>query len=153
LQALENIAEISERHPGSAEMMAAYLRQVVSIEQVGYCQRIGESAAQYAERLLAPKGSKLAAPPSEIARRLVYEYKDHGFVIDAEEAEKTLGEQWIRTETKELALAEHILRNYERLDLWLRLFSRKHLVVFGDFADGVAIYDRSARAEGGLTGR
>ena len=66
-------------------MFARYLRMAVAVEQIGYCDRISESALQYAERLLSTK-LDLCASASVIARRLVYEFKDHGFVIDIGEA-------------------------------------------------------------------
>ena len=39
-QALERIANLSERFPGSAEMFAKYLQQALTVEQIGYCDRI-----------------------------------------------------------------------------------------------------------------
>lgn len=89
-QALETIATLSEKHPGSSEMFARYLRLALTVEQIGYCDRVSESAAQYAERLLSTK-STLKQKASGIARQLVYEYKDHGFVIDLDEAQGHLG--------------------------------------------------------------
>lgn len=139
LQALENIAEISEKYPGSAEMLAAYLQKVISVEQVGYCQRSGQSAVQYAERLLSLKGSRLAEAAADIAQKLVYEYKDHGFVIDAEEAAGKLGSEWIKADTSELVFAEYILRHYERLNFWLKASQQKRVVVLGNFTDGVIV--------------
>jgi len=54
-QALKTIASVSEQYPKSAEMFARYLRMALTVEQIGYCDRISESAVQYAERLLLTK--------------------------------------------------------------------------------------------------
>ena len=61
-------------------MFAKYLRMTLTVEQIGYCDRISESAVQYAQRLLSTKTS-LVSDARRIANELVYEYKDHGFVI------------------------------------------------------------------------
>ena len=84
-QALKTIASFAQQYPGSAEMFARYLQMALTVEQIGYCDRISESAVQYAVRLLATK-SKLPKPAEEVAKELVHEYQDHGFVIDLEEA-------------------------------------------------------------------
>jgi len=69
-QALERIAALSEKFPGSAEMFAKYLQQALTVEQIGYCERIAQSAAQYAQRLLAAKS--LGARGEAIAQELVH---------------------------------------------------------------------------------
>lgn len=56
-QALNTIAALSEKFPGSAEMFARYLKLALTVEQIGYCDRISESARQYAERLLSTKAA------------------------------------------------------------------------------------------------
>jgi ClpP class serine protease len=90
-QALQRIAALSEQSPSSADMFAKYLRQALTVEQIGYCERIAESAEQYAERLLANKSS-IKANASKIAKDMVHTYKDHGFVIDIDEAREHLGD-------------------------------------------------------------
>jgi Serine dehydrogenase proteinase len=104
-QALQTIADLSQTYPGSAEMFARYLRTALTVYQIGYCDRVSASAVQYAERLLATKPA-LAPKAAQMANKLVYEYKDHGFVIDLDEAQRNLGSSWIRTETPELKFAE-----------------------------------------------
>jgi hypothetical protein len=54
-QALRTIASVAQEFPGSADMFARYLRMVLTVEQIGYCDRISESAIQYAVRLLSTK--------------------------------------------------------------------------------------------------
>ena len=131
VQALESIAALAEKFPGSADMLSRYLRMVLTVEQIGYCQRISESAMQYAERLLSTKPS-LKSRAKEIARELVYEYKDHGFVIDADEARAHLGEEWILLDSPEARFAEKLYRLYEEVNLGLRLLKNSRLLLVGE---------------------
>src|SRR5260221_4220544 len=137
-QALRTIASVAQKYPGSAEMFAKYLRQALTVEQIGYCDRISESAMQYAQRLLSTKPA-LASSSSRIARELVYEYKDHGFVIDLDEARKHLGEDWIKTGTAELRAAEHIYTLIELINLLLRRQQSKRLLICGNLLDESSI--------------
>ena len=68
-QALQTIASLSQEYPGSADMFPRYLRMALTVEQIGYCDRVSESAVQYAERLLLTKPS-LVPHASQIARTL-----------------------------------------------------------------------------------
>jgi len=144
VQALKTIASLAEEYPASGEMFARYLRLALTVEQIGYCERIGESAVQYAERLLSTKPS-LVNRASEIARELVYEYKDHSFVIDPEEAQQHLGPDWVKTDTKELEFAEDLYRLFEEVDLDLRIMKRKRLLVLGNPATDAMIFDLDNR--------
>ena len=83
---IEHIADLVKGHPHSADMFAKYLHLSLKPVHLGYYERVAESAAQYAERLLKAHETPLKKPASEIARNLVYSYKDHGFVIDQAEA-------------------------------------------------------------------
>jgi len=102
----------------------------LTVEQIGYCDRISESAVQYAVRLLSTK-PELGARAEGIAQELVYGYKDHGFVIDIEEAKIHLGDEWIKTGTPELAAAEIIYSHFELVNFYLGLAKSKRLVVTG----------------------
>jgi len=117
-QALDTIAALAAKHPRSSDMFAQYLRMALTVEQIGYCERIGESAVQYAERLLGPKKG-LPGSASNIARELVYEYKHHGFVIDSAEAAERLGGDLVKTDTPEIRFAEELYRLFDIVDLWL----------------------------------
>ena len=133
-QALKTIASVSQLYPRSAEMFARYLQLALTVEQIGYCDRIAESAVQYAERLLATKPS-LVSRASAIAKELVHEYKAHGFVIDLAEAKEHLGEDWIKTETAELGVAaEEIYSHLETVNWWLGRMKGKRLIVTGGAA-------------------
>ncbi|GEM_PF-1400273 len=118
-EALHTIASISHEFPRSAKVFAEYLRRTLKVEHIGYCERISESAVQYALRLLSGKPA-LGAKAEQIARDLVYAYKDHGFVIDLEEARSRLGNDWIRTDTPELEFAERVYRSFHHASLFPR---------------------------------
>lgn len=141
-QALQTIASLAQDYPGSAEMFARYLRMVLTVEQIGYCDRVSASAVQYAERLLSTK-SALTIRAAQIARELVYEYKDHGFVIDLDEAQKHLGDGWIRSSTDELRFAEEVYRHFDFINIFLGAFQTKRLFVTGGVIEPtVIIFDQ-----------
>ncbi len=128
--ALRTIASVAEQYPRSADMFSRYLRSALTVEQIGYCDRITESAVQYAERLLSTK-PKLAPRALAIAKELVHEYKDHGFVIDLEEAQKHLGSDWIKTGTTEVKAAEAVYSLFESVNLWYGIRQSKRMLVSG----------------------
>lgn len=130
VQAIERIASLAQKFPGSSEMFARYLKLALTVEQIGYCERIGEAAVQYAIKLLGTKPS-LKGKEQKIANDLVYEYKDHGFVIDLHEAQGHLGADWIKTGTDELEFAEKIYRLYEDVNMYLGLIHKKRLLIIG----------------------
>ncbi|MGA2223608.1 MAG: ATP-dependent Clp protease proteolytic subunit [Syntrophobacteraceae bacterium] len=139
-QALQTIASLSERFPKSSDMFAKYLHMAVTVEQIGYYERISESAVQYAERLLSTKLS-LPKAASTIAKELVHEYKDHGFVIDIEEARQHLGNEWILASTPEISAAEEIYSLINIINIWLDFYNRKkRILVSGDFTEGVYMW-------------
>lgn len=97
---LEHLAEIASLHPNSGTMISDYLSKSLPVNVIGHLERAAGSAAQYAERLLANRLSPMDAKANvEIARRLVYDYKDHGFVIDAWEATDIFGEAMVKADT------------------------------------------------------
>jgi len=142
-RALMTIASVAAQHPKSAEMFARYLRLALTVEQIGYCDRISDSAMQYAERLLSTK-PRLVPQAGTIARELVHEYKDHGFVIDLDEAQKHLGSDWIKTGTDELKAAEALYRLLEMVNLFYGLAHSKRLLVAGGaaWADSILILEK-----------
>jgi hypothetical protein len=129
-RALRTIASVAEQYPRSAEMFARYLRLALTVEQIGYCDRISESAVQYAERLLSTKPN-LAPRALAIAKELVHEYKDHAFVIDLDEAQKHLGSDWVKTGTRELIAAEALYNHFETVNLWYGITHSKRIFVSG----------------------
>jgi hypothetical protein len=138
-RALETIAAISEKHPGSSEMFAKYLSSTVTIEQIGYCQRVGESAIQYAELLLGNKPT-LVDKASQVAHHLVHGYKDHSFVIDSDEARGHLGDSWIITESPEIRFAERVYRKFDQVETLLNLFHNKRMAIVGNLVSDCLIW-------------
>jgi len=112
--AIEHIAELAKRYPAASEMFSSYLTKSLKLEELGYYERVAESAAQYAERLLKKRSVTTDKPVSSIASRLVYDYKDHGFAIDANEASEIFGSEIVKSNTTLYNLANEI---YETLDL------------------------------------
>ena len=109
------------------------------MEQIGYYERVSEAAVQYAERLLATKPA-LVDHAADIARQMVYSYKAHGFVIDAEEATRLLGNDWVFPWSKLELMAEGIYRLFEWVNLWLGVHQKKRLIVTGSISlDGTLI--------------
>lgn len=120
---LEHLAEIASLHLGSGAMISDYLSKSLPVNVIGHLERAAESAAQYAERLLANRSSPMDTKASaEIARRLVYDYKDHGFVIDAREAADIFGEAMVKADTPHYHVADEI---YEELDLMAFVVRRR----------------------------
>jgi hypothetical protein len=144
-QALKSIAAVAEQYPKSSEMFSKYLKLALTVEQIGYCERVSESAAQYAERLLKTKDA-LPQLPKAIANELVHEYKDHGFVIDLDEARQHLGSNWVKTETPEAQTAERLYNLFEEVNIFLNVYQHKRLLVIGTFAaTDVLVFDRQRR--------
>jgi len=109
---VEHIAELVKAYPASSEMFARYLAQSLNLINLGYYERVAESAMHYADRLLQPHQDNLNKSPSEIAKLLVYGYKDHGFVIDKGEALSIFGDKTVKCASAEYDLANVI---YEEL--------------------------------------
>jgi hypothetical protein len=110
----EHIATLAAGNVGASDMLAKYLNLSINPVQIGYYERVAESAAQYAENLLETHHTKLPSSASVVAYELVYKYKDHGFVIDKVEAKKIFGGQIIKENTAEYALGNEI---YELMDV------------------------------------
>lgn len=105
---IEHIAELVNKMPASSQMFAKYLSSTIQPIQIGYYERVAESAAQYAERLLNSHKSKLSNTPADIAHKLVYGYKDHGFVIDKSEATDIFGGDTVKSNTDEYKLGDAV---------------------------------------------
>jgi len=125
-----HICDLVKENPHASDMFSKYLNLSLDPVQLGYYERVAESAAHYAERLLKTHVSNLKRQPSEIARLLVYTYKDHSFVIDKNEALQIFGDKTIRTNTSEYALGNAI---YEELTYISRVaeFLDHHFYIIG----------------------
>ncbi len=111
---VEHIAGLVKKYPDASEMFAKYLHLSIEPIQMGYYERVAESAMQYAENLLSTHNQNLPRQAKEIAEELVYKYKDHGFVIDTDEAIKIFGNKVIKNNTVEYQFSNSI---YKSLDL------------------------------------
>jgi hypothetical protein len=105
---VEHIADLIKDHPHASDMFAKYLNMSLQPIHLGYYERVAESAAQYAERLLNLHSAGLKRKPAQIAKDLVYSYKDHGFVIDKAEALDIFGDKVVKTDTEEYKLGNSI---------------------------------------------
>ena len=107
-------------------MFAKYLNSALKLINLGYYERVAESAAQYAQRLLQTHAAVLGNNPAKISTDLVYTYKDHGFVIDKAEATSVFGSKVTKTNTPEYDLGNTIYQ-------CMVLFSRYAAIAEHDF--------------------
>lgn len=129
---LETIATVVSKHPKSSEMFAEYLNKQLNLRILGYFERVSESAKQYAQRLL--EGKIMPKEIQDVAHAFVYEYKDHSFVIDKEEARKYLGDT-IKVNTDEYKLANDIHKFMSNLNWIAGLIRKKNLEIVGNYRD------------------
>ena len=143
-------------NPGSQGMWAEVLSRdkLFSYGDIGNFERITESAAQYAERLLVT-GKSAPDRAAKIARHLVYEYKDHGFAIDRDEARAIFGEDSVVVSSDELSFGEEVYRLISKVDNGLEEIDSDGsnalyggVKVVGSLHDGVALGPPSARQRG-----
>jgi len=140
--AIESLASLCKRYPESSDMFAKYLSLSLNLQDLGYFERVSESAAQYAERLLKNKKLPSGQTPTSVAGRLVYSYKDHGFVIDKEEAESFLGKDFVKYNTDEYKLSDSIHKFLEWAILAFKAFKKKDFKIIGNLDSGISFLDR-----------
>lgn len=128
--ALDYIAGICEKHPAAAEMLASYLEKTLSIHHLGFYERVSESATHYATRLLKREGIT-DERANEIAKQLVYGYKDHSFAIDCDEITSILGDQIVKIETDEYKLANQIHQYMETVNIAFNVFHNQYCSITG----------------------
>jgi len=129
---LESIAKIVSKFPDSSDMFANYMKDKLDLRILGYFERVSESAKQYAIRLLSDKD--LPKDSLEIAHQLVYEYKDHSFVIDKEEACELLGDA-IKVNSQEYKLSNDIHKFMTSMNMLTGVFFDKNLAIIGSVLD------------------
>lgn len=122
--AVEQIADFVRKYPRASEMFADYLKESLKLTHFGYYDRVVASAVQYAERLLKTHADSLPESPDSIAWRMVYNYKDHSFVIDKDEAEEIFGNSIVRGGTEEYDMGNDI---YQTCSLIGYLFKQHDL--------------------------
>lgn len=139
--ALDSIADVACRFPAAAEMLGKYLTNQAPMRLLGYYKRIGESAVQYAERLLSDKTLAKGKLAKDVAHRLVNHYKDHSFVIDFDEATTMLGDGIIKTQSDEYKAADEVYKLLSLVNIYLNRFG-KNFWYIGAVHDGLHIYDK-----------
>jgi ClpP class serine protease len=136
--AVRYLAGIAADHPQSAEMLATFLHKELDIQYLGFTQRIAESAAQYATRLLSGKPLPANSTPDQVADRFVNGYKDHGFVIDRDEALLILGPEIVKYRTEQYKLGNALYQFFENFSIAVWLVSNrttKQLQMIGETDD------------------
>ncbi|STX29970.1 Serine dehydrogenase proteinase [Legionella beliardensis] len=129
--ALECICNLTEKFPNTSSMFAEYLAKTLPLQQLGYFERISDSAQHYAVRLLESKKEILKNSPHAIAQRLVYEYKDHSFVIDKDEATEIFGEKVIKLNTDEYKAGSEVYHFLEKVSLILKYEKKLDINIVG----------------------
>lgn len=140
--AVEYLASLCKRYPESSDMFAKYLSLSLDLRHLGYLERVSESAAQYAERLLKNKKLPSGQTPASIAGRLVYSYKDHHFVIDRKEAETFLGTDFVKHDTEEYKIADSIHKSLEGVTLAFKVFKKIDFSIVGSLDLGIQLTKR-----------
>lgn len=137
--ALNLLADLSCKYPGCSEMMGKYLGEKLDLRVLGYFERVSESAVQYAERLLTGKPIPDGQTPHSLADHFVNHYKDHGFVIDADEATDLLGEGIIKQKTKEYSFANEVYTSLDFLRFGFDFIRNQEFDYVGTVDDGLTI--------------
>ncbi len=132
--ALECLASLCKKYPESSQMFAEYLARTLSLNMLGYFERISESAEHYAIRLLQDK-ENFKNKANEVAHKLVYEYKNHAFVIDKNEALELLGSEIVKIDTLEYRLGDQIYRLLENVNFIYRICKNKQFNLIGSSED------------------
>lgn len=140
---LESIAKIVCKYPGASPMFADFMKEKLDLRILGYFERVSESAQQYAIRLLSGKSLRLTA--DEVAHKLVYEYKDHSFVIDKEEAKELLGDV-VKVNTDEYKFGNEIHKFLNDVNFILGIIKSKSLAIIGSTRDFI-ITDKKKEEE------
>lgn len=102
---------------------------------------MSESAVQYAERLLSGKRLPAGQTAGNIAKRFVYGYKDHGFVIDRDEAMEILGPEIVKSDSPEYKLANRIQEYMDSVNLAYRVFKNHNCKILGDLNQGIVVLE------------
>jgi hypothetical protein len=134
--AILHISEMVKIFPESSVMFANYLQKSLPLINLGYYERVAESAQQYAEQLLSTHQDILPNSVEDISRDLVYKYKDHGFVIDKEEAKKIFGNV-IKTNTPEYELGNQFYQALEFIRTVGRIFNHDFYFIGSIDADSI----------------
>lgn len=129
--ALKRVAELAAKFPQSSDMWSKYLGTKLDLNDLGYFDRVTESAAQYADRLLRGKTLPEGKTATGMATHFVNHYKDHSFVIDYDEAISLLGTDTIKIDTKEYDFGNSVYRFLNLVELGLHVFQDRYFALVG----------------------
>ncbi|MCE1990582.1 hypothetical protein LWT11_22125 [Enterobacter roggenkampii] len=119
--ALEKIVSLADRYPDASDMLSSYLNKNLDIRTLGYFDRVSESAVQYADRLLRGKNITSNKTSIELANHFTNHYKEHGFVIDVDEAKELLGDGIVNVDSPIYKMCGDIHSFLVSFDLCFRL--------------------------------
>lgn len=139
--ALEILADLSCKYPGASAMLSQYIEAKLDLRILGYFERINESAMQYAERLLTGKTFPDPHTPISLSNHFVNHYKDHGFVIDYDEASALLGSAIVKQGSKEYSFANSVFESYDLIRFCLDRMVDKDLDIVGMGTSSIRIFD------------
>jgi hypothetical protein len=142
MNAVDYLADVGSRFPAASEMLSKYLSDKLDLRILGHFRRVSESATQYAERLLEGKALPNGRSAFDLANFLVTHYKDHGFVIDADESTSLFGEQIVKQRSVEYAFANHVFSQFDLFSLMLGFYRKKRFQLVGDESATIYISDR-----------
>lgn len=137
--ALNKLAELACQFPQSSDMWANYLTKNLNLRDLGYLERLSESAVQYAERLLSSKSLPKPHTAESLADHFVRHYKDHAFVIDMDETKSLLGESIVKSGTSEYQAANAVYKFLDFLEFLLRVLIGKEFYYVGAIKDGLSV--------------
>jgi ClpP class serine protease len=137
--ALNVVAKLCCDNPDASSMLAQVLSDKLDLRLLGYFSRINESATQYAERLLSGKKLPNNRTPASLADHFVNHYKDHGFVIDVDEATELLGQKVIKQRTAEYNFANDLFLAFDIWNFFLRHWHKRVFDYVGSVDNGVHI--------------
>jgi len=141
---VEHLAELVGKYPAANTMFSDYLSKSLRVEALGYFERVAESAVQYAIRLLASRRAQPKKPDRDaIAKRLVYFYKDHGFVIDSREAADIFGAEIIAVDSDAYRMSNKVFGTLDVAN-WVcgRRYSREFSYI-GAPGSGCMVWDKT----------
>jgi hypothetical protein len=142
---VEHIAQLSTDYPAAQGMLSDYLAKSLRIEALGYYERVAASATQYAERLLGGRigVQKDNARNADVARRLVYAYKDHGFAIDSREASDIFGPEVVQCNTSVYEAANSLYTGLDFIAWWIGKRFDRDFSFTGGVEGGCWVWKRS----------
>lgn len=98
---------------------------------------------QYAQRLLDGKNFPEGKTAESLADHFINHYKDHSFVIDADEAARLLGKNIVKEGTNEYELGNDELYGFlDFTDIVFRAFKKKTVRYVGSIDNGLDLNDK-----------